>query len=55
MVECPKCGSKDYYYDGLFIRCNLCKYTEWAKEEVDKELTNLSQKWDKASNKGGGE
>jgi tRNA(Ile2) C34 agmatinyltransferase TiaS len=43
-MECPKCGSIDCSYDGLFIRCNSCKYIEWAKE-TDGKLENLYEKW----------
>jgi len=42
--KCPKCGSGDYYYDGLFILCCSCGYTEWAKK-IGGELEDLIKKW----------
>ncbi len=46
MIGCPKCKVEGrYYYDGLFIRCTACNYTEWAKVDKDKHLTHLWDKW----------
>ena len=48
MIVCPECGAKgEYYYDGLFIKCLVCKYTEYANEEADGGITHLWDKWNK--------
>ena len=45
-VSCPKCGvAGKYSYDGCFIRCKACGYTEWAKKERDGHITDLVKKW----------
>jgi len=44
MPKCPECGSPDYYHDGLFIRCNNCKYTQWA-EMVNGKLESVWDLW----------
>ncbi len=44
MIKCPECGSPDYYYDGLFIRCNTCRYTQWAKE-INGKLEDIWVLW----------
>ena len=44
MSKCPKCGSGDYSYDGLFIKCNACQYTKWARE-IDDKLEDVWALW----------
>jgi len=48
MIVCPECGVKgNYDYDGAFISCNSCGWTEWAKTEKDGYITHLWDKWNK--------
>ena len=43
MLRCPKCGSTKYYYDGFYITCESCEYTEWMEEAEGGGLTRPTE------------
>ena len=44
MIRCPKCKSKNYYYDGAFILCRDCGFKEVARK-IGGKLEDLAGKW----------
>lgn len=43
-VRCPKCKSRNYYYEGFYIECRDCKYIQRAKI-INGKLEDVYEAW----------